>query len=595
MNKKLKIIFVVAIIIISSLGLYFFYYNFEKDKGDEEEQNYSYGTAININNREFIVLKNFYVKKIEDGIWIRNSKNVTIYNCHADNCFAGGYSGRGIILQTSNNCSIVDCVVQNAGAQGITLSQATNNIVQDCTITSDPSGGIGQSSTDYYIVVGYSQNNLIEGCKIGNFHDRTNSHVGHGFIIKDTRNDVDWTHSSNNIWRKCIALTPFGETFAAAHGCYNNTWVDCEMIGSEIPRTGHGIVSRNGAHNNQWQNIIIRDVSTGIYFTWVSGEGKELPGHHNVISNVVMYDLDQAFTLSYDSNTNIVENCVIYKTSTLFLLRREGYRNITLSNCIIDSVSNEEFTEISGDLDDLNINYTCFNNNGFPKINGTGNFEADPLFADPNLADFHLRSKYGRWYKSKWVIDDVMSPCIDKGDPGSSYFHEPNPNGGRINIGVFGNTPEASKSETNRVVSDLPVQVYGPATDLVNLNLYTENIFYVSPKGNDNSDGRTLFSPWRTLTYASSMARPGDTIYVKSGNYGFDKIFFSSSGNKTKPIYFIGYDTIPGDDPTDKNNMPMISAEKVEKNNKNVLFTEKVKIITGFSNLFIGLFINMKK
>ncbi|MCD6378702.1 MAG: hypothetical protein J7L99_07635, partial [Planctomycetes bacterium] len=73
----------------------------------------------------------------------------------------------------------------------------------------------------------------------------------------------------------------------------------------------------------------------------------------------------------------------------------------------------------------------------------------DPLFADPSAGDFHLKSKAGRWSPKlrKWVQDDTSSPCIDAGDPTSNFSNEPLPNGGRVNIGAYGNTAEASKSQ----------------------------------------------------------------------------------------------------------------------------------------------------
>jgi len=40
----------------------------------------------------------------------------------------------------------------------------------------------------------------------------------------------------------------------------------------------------------------------------------------------------------------------------------------------------------------------------------------------------------------------VTSPCIDAGDPNSPVAEEPQPNGGRINLGTYGGTAEASKS-----------------------------------------------------------------------------------------------------------------------------------------------------
>jgi hypothetical protein len=101
---------------------------------------------------------------------------------------------------------------------------------------------------------------------------------------------------------------------------------------------------------------------------------------------------------------------------------------------------------------------------------GEGNIDADPLFADPGYwgdvndpyvvvepndpnavwmdGDYHLKSQAGRWdpTSKSWVQDDVTSPCIDAGNIRSPIGHEPFPNGGIINMGVYGSTSEASKS-----------------------------------------------------------------------------------------------------------------------------------------------------
>lgn len=77
---------------------------------------------------------------------------------------------------------------------------------------------------------------------------------------------------------------------------------------------------------------------------------------------------------------------------------------------------------------------------------GIGDISVDPLFADPDNGDFHLKSTTGRWTGSGWVYTDAEnSSCIDFGDPDSDYSREPEPNGGRINMGAYGNTEEASK------------------------------------------------------------------------------------------------------------------------------------------------------
>lgn len=64
-------------------------------------------------------------------------------------------------------------------------------------------------------------------------------------------------------------------------------------------------------------------------------------------------------------------------------------------------------------------------------IEGTGNLSEDPQFADPGASDFHLREG---------------SPGIDAGDPSADVGAEPEPNGGRIDLGHTGGTSDATTS-----------------------------------------------------------------------------------------------------------------------------------------------------
>jgi PKD repeat protein len=73
---------------------------------------------------------------------------------------------------------------------------------------------------------------------------------------------------------------------------------------------------------------------------------------------------------------------------------------------------------------------------------GTGNLVVDPLFA--GNGDYHLRSKTGRWTPTGWVRDKAHSPCIDAGPRGAPVGLEPEPNGGRVNLGAYGGTAQAS-------------------------------------------------------------------------------------------------------------------------------------------------------
>jgi len=73
----------------------------------------------------------------------------------------------------------------------------------------------------------------------------------------------------------------------------------------------------------------------------------------------------------------------------------------------------------------------------------------EPLFADAEHGDYHLLSERGRYWPMHglWVLDEVTSPCVDGGDPGIEPLGEPMPNGGLLNMGAYGGTPQASMSE----------------------------------------------------------------------------------------------------------------------------------------------------
>ena len=78
---------------------------------------------------------------------------------------------------------------------------------------------------------------------------------------------------------------------------------------------------------------------------------------------------------------------------------------------------------------------------------GAGIMNADPLFGSVTAPyDVHLMSKFGRWINGGRAFDAVTSPCIDAGDPAGDYSLEPQGNGGRINLGRYGNTTEASRT-----------------------------------------------------------------------------------------------------------------------------------------------------
>jgi predicted outer membrane repeat protein len=121
---------------------------------------------------------------------------------------------------------------------------------------------------------------------------------------------------------------------------------------------------------------------------------------------------------------------------------------VDILNCILWNGGGEIYNKDSSTID---VTYSNVEGgDGIAPWPGEGNIDTDPLFADSDRGDYHLKSQSGRWDpKSKdWLLDEVTSPCIDAGDPILPLGLEPFPNGSIINLGAYGGTAEASKSRS---------------------------------------------------------------------------------------------------------------------------------------------------
>ena len=144
--------------------------------------------------------------------------------------------------------------------------------------------------------------------------------------------------------------------------------------------------------------------------------------------------------------------------------------------------------------------------------------------------DVHLLSTEGyrkngdeAWYES----EGVQSPAIDRGDSGNPRFAgEPMPNGGRINLGAYGGTGEASKSPTVTVtVSDVSVTFGTEYTQpTVGFTLGGEGAYQTDAKFSFSSDGEawTEVGLLRGLTNGQVVAylvpeylQPGGSVFAR--------------------------------------------------------------------------------
>jgi len=218
------------------------------------------------------------------------------------------------------------------------------------------------------------------------------------------------------------------------------------LISNNYAYVGGGITCMDSSEAQITNNTIVDN--SGFY----GGGAIYIDDASPVVSNNIIAhnsSLDSGGILTWYATSSIVNNTIVHnRPNGLYLGPTPwSFDKPLIQNNII--WQNEIYVHYYVWPEDYVIN---FNNiqGGFEidEEEGEGNIYVDPLFANPSHRDYHLKSQAGRWdtTSQSWVQDDVTSPCIDAGDPNSSVGDEPSPNSGRINMGAYGGTPEASMS-----------------------------------------------------------------------------------------------------------------------------------------------------
>lgn len=425
------------------------------------------GYAIKLYGKPYITLRNIRVAKYYAGIWVDgNSNHALIDSCVVDSCchtdyVNRGWDGYGIVIQKSDYSVLQNSSTMDNGGSSVFMSSTNHCTVKNCQIRCKQTAS-NQYITDYYLVLTCCSYNTIRDCYV---EDINGSYKGnHGIIIKDGSTP----HSTGNLIVNCITKN-FEEGYVIAHEAYNNKVDSCYADNTNKNSSFNFCFQiREGAYDNTISNCMGVG-KTGVVSVY---DGVESSGGQNQNNNLFVncnFKGTQSTTIGAflrNATNTTFKNCNFVNTPNLFRFSysstgSDANSGTVLKNCILSGVTTQydsrplaspwkystSGTETGySDMAEVTATYTDFWN-GFSALSGTGNISADPLFADIDHSDFHLKSEYGRWDGTTWVTTDgVTSPCIDAGDPQDLYANETSPNGFRINMGAYGNTAEASRS-----------------------------------------------------------------------------------------------------------------------------------------------------
>lgn len=237
----------------------------------------------------------------------------------------------------------------------------------------------------------------------------------------DGRNGSDsgsgWTQSTAlRTIQRAVNRAERGDTVFVLPALYDQ---DVRFMGKAVKLQGLAVAGEIAVIQNT------NDFAVSFYH----GEGPD-----SIVSNfVIRNSLAGVFAAG---STPVVRN-VTFVGNTYGVAAYVG-ATVSVSNCIF-------YQSEETDLYECTATYSCMSR----ESQGDGNIFGDPLFADPGGGDYHLLSERGRYEAStqQWVLDVATSPCIDAAEPFMDPQKEPMPNGARINMGAFGDTPFASMSQ----------------------------------------------------------------------------------------------------------------------------------------------------
>ncbi len=391
------------------------------------------------------------------GILIYDNSNPTLINCKFTRNYAR--EGGGIWNSTSNPI-LFDCIFENNYAlrKGGGISNRVSNpeltnctfrrnravwLYLDINISDGDGGGIyNRNSSPVLTNCTFSNNAASRGGAIYN-KDSNNSMNTCGFVGNTCSmyGGAICSDGGQQTIKGCV----FENNFSGAVRDYStvgSTFDNCTFRGNSSQRDGAAVYFNKATFNHC---LFVGNVAFGSYWNdiWYPSLGGAV----------------------FNMNTAVFKNCTFFKNWAEYgdAIYDLAMGEVYVDNCIFRGSENQIYVEPYWPM------FVRYSNIQGGR-EGEGNIDVDPLFVEPGYwghigdtnvvvkpndpnavwvdGDYHLKSEYGRWdpKSESWVVDDVTSPCIDAGDPNSPVGDEPEPNGGRINIGAYGGTAEASKS-----------------------------------------------------------------------------------------------------------------------------------------------------
>jgi len=444
---------------------------------------------------------------------------------------AGWTTMKPLIQQMSsagnNNITIrgFEVNVNYAGNPGISLGKGYYNVIYFVRCSN-------VKVYNMYMHDGHGDGLRIRDSKNIQFFNNRISKLGHdGFFAINCNNVEAWNNTIT--CRTNSGLRAWNSNYVEFHDNEMDSFYYRSTGGPGIQiEKSTGIMDNIEIYNNTFNNTYGPGIWIFNYDTssTTRDQGKDVYIHHNVFYNTGT-NSGIAWIggiLAGGFNNTTIENNVFdgaYNAAVIHMYMtgyssdyspKGGYVTVVRNNIIANTQKCK--ADPSGGYGVINnlpsthkfvIQNNCLYNNSVGKYKNctsTTDIYVNPLFADQKNHDYHLKSAAGRWNGKTWVKDSVSSLCIDVGYPSSDYSKEPENNGDKINIGRYGNTIYASKSN----ISNNNAPVIAP---ILNATVIIGENLNFTVKASDTGGN--------SLTYSASGLPTNATLDNKSGFFSW--------------------------------------------------------------------------
>jgi predicted outer membrane repeat protein len=354
--------------------------------------------------------------EIGAGMYNVNSNPVLINCTFSENATPEGGSG---MYNENSSPTLTNCtfVGNNTGGSGAGMYNVNSNpVLLNCMFTDNIAGRGGGG------MYNYNSSPMLTNCT---FSENTGGENGGGGMYNEEGSPM----LADCVFRRNSATTGGGGIF---NRMSRSTLLNCEFTGNSAEHNGGGIV--DSISSSTLTNCTFTENSAVNGGAIYCIESTAMIVNNTILSNTAKGRLNEQGSWIDGLGGGI---CCSGSTSTI------------ANNIICDNSPDEIYVPgVSDGRASPPSSPTVIYNNvkgGFPD---EGNIDVEPMFADADNGDYHLKSQAGRWDPAaqNWVIDDTSSLCIDAGNPNDSVGLERFPNGARVNMGAYGGTPQASLS-----------------------------------------------------------------------------------------------------------------------------------------------------